>query len=52
MCTNIIGDGVNTRGLIALFITHTQSYTQQATCTKDTHNKQGQWFLTGMLNMV
>ena len=40
MCTNIIGDGVNIRGLIALFITHTKLHTTNRTCTKDTHTQQ------------
>ena len=41
MCTNIIGDGVNTnRGLIALFITRTKLHTTSHTCTKDTHTQQ------------
>ena len=41
MCTDIIGDGVNTnRGLIALFITRTKLHTTSHIWTKDTHTKQ------------
>ena len=37
MCTNMIGDGVNTnKDLIALFITHTKLHTTSHVWTKDT----------------